>query len=142
MQQNADKPKAAPATGIILTVLAVVLIAGLMTFAGPCGVHEDGSHGSCFWAFRAMLGMGVVLAIISIVRIFETDEGERRGLSLSAALIGALIAVTPGYLIDLCMMTTMQCHTIMRPFAMCIGGAVFLVGAIDLVRRLLAIRHR
>ena len=86
-----------------------------------------------------MLGMGAVLAILAIVRIFETDEGERRGLSLGAALVGALIAATPGFIIELCADPTLHCNAVMRPFAMAVGALVFLVGAIDLVRRLLAI---
>ena len=139
MGQTSEKPKAAPIVGIVLTGLAVALIVGLLTFAGPCEAHDGASASSCFWAFRAMLGMGVVLAIISIVRIFETDEGERRGLSLSAALLGALIAATPGWLIDLCSSATMQCQTLMRPFALFLGIAVAVVGGVDLVRRLLAI---
>ena len=135
-----DKPKAAPIAGVILLALAAVLAAGLVTFAGPCGAHADGGVGSCVWAQRAMLGMDAVLAIVAFVRIFETDEGERRGLSLASALMGALIAATPGGLIDLCMLETMHCNVAMRPFALCIGVAVALVGAVDLTRRLLAIR--
>lgn len=138
---HAVKPKAAPIVGVILTLLAILLFAGLATFASPCASHGDGAP-VCFWAFRALLGAGGILAIISIVRIFETDEGERRGLSLAAALLGGLIAAIPGGLIELCADASMTCNVVMRPFALCVGAAVFLVGAIDLARRLLAIRKR
>ena len=137
---SADKPKAAPITGIVITVLTGVLIVGLATFAGPCAAHDVQIAPSCLWAQRAMLGSCAVLAVLSIVRIFETDEGERRGLSLGAALTGAFIAAIPGGLIDLCSNATMQCNAIMRPYAMCLGVAIFLVGAIDLTKRLLALR--
>ena len=137
--KTGNKPKAAPIAGIILTALSAALIVGLLTFAGPCEAHGGSNTASCFWAFRAMLGMASVLAIISIVRIFETDEGERRGLSLAAALLGALIAATPGWLIDLCADATMHCNTAMRPCALILGIAVVVVGGVDLVRRLLAI---
>lgn len=138
---NVEKPKAAPIAGIVLTALAVLLIAGTATFAGPCTTHADETIPSCLWASRAVLGVGVVTAIISIVRIFETDEGERRGLSLAAALLGALVATLPGWLIGLCADASMQCNAVMRPFALCLGVAIFLVGAIDLTKRLLAIRR-
>lgn len=138
---NVEKPKAAPIVGIILTALAILLIAGIATFAGPCAVHGDGETQSCYWASRAVLGVGAVIVILSIVRIFETDEGERRGLSLSAALLGALVAALPGWLIGLCSDASMQCNAVMRPFALCLGVAIFLVGAIDLTKRLLAIRR-
>lgn len=135
---NDEKPKAAPVAGIILTALSVLLIVGIASFAGPCAAH-GGETPSCLWASRAMLGVGAVIAILSIVRIFETDEGERRGLSLAAALLGALVAAMPGWLIALCADGSMQCNTVMHPFAFCVGAAIFLVGAIDLTRRLLAV---
>ena len=134
--------KAQPLVGIVLTVLSSILLVGILTFAGPCGVHDDGTVSSCYWASRAVLGVGVVLAVISLVRIFERDEGERRGLSFSAALLGVLVAVLPGVLIDLCMMQTMRCHTVMRPFALVMGVLIAVVGGVDLVRRLLAIARR
>ena len=136
---NDEKPKAAPVAGIILTTLTILLIAGIASLAGPCATHGDGDVPSCYWASRAILGIGVVIAIISIVRIFETDEGERRGLSLAAGLLGALVAALPGWLIGLCADGSMKCNAIMRPFAFCLGAVIFLVGAIDLTRRLIAV---
>lgn len=134
--------KARPAVGIALWVLWVILVVGLLTFARACGVHDDGSMGSCHWAARAVLGASVVGLLLSLVRIFERDEGERRGLSLSVALLGALVAVIPGCLIDLCAVPTMRCHTVMRPFVMGLGVVIAVVGAVDLVRRLMAIGRR
>ena len=81
--------KAEPMVGIVATTLSAVLILGMLTFAGPCA-HEDGSAGTCLRAQRAVLGVGAVLLVLSLVRIFERDEGERRGLSLSIGLLGAL----------------------------------------------------
>lgn len=134
-----DTNRAQPLVGIITTALSVLLVIGILTFAGPCGVHDDGSVSSCYWASRAILGAGVVLVVLSVVRIFERDEGERRGLSLGIALVGGLVAALPSILIDLCMMQTMRCHTIMKPFALAIGIALLVVGAADLTRRLLAL---
>jgi hypothetical protein len=63
-------------------------------------------------------------------------------LSLAAALIGAFIACVPGTLVALCADASMTCNVLMRPFAMCLGLAVFIVGATDLTRRLLSLRKR
>ena len=137
-----DKPKAQPIVGLILLLLAAILIAGIATFAAPCDGHGGQDVTSCLWASRAVLGVGVVVAILAIVRIFETDEGERRGLSLSCALLGFLIAVLPGFIIGLCADPSMHCNAVMRPFVLCVGVAMGLVGAIDLTKRLLALRKR
>ena len=135
------KPKAQPAVGILIVCLDAVLIAGLLTFAGPCG-HVDGSAASsCLWASRATLGVAAVIAVLAIVRVFETDEGERRGLSLGCALLGLLAAAMPGLIISLCASPTMACNAVMRPFVLCVGVCIALAGGIDLTRRLLALRH-
>ena len=137
-----DSTKAQPKVGIILTALAVLLGAGLLTVAGPCAVQDTDKTLSCFWAFRALFGVDAVLLIISLVRIFEQDEGERRGLSFASALLGVLMAVMPGTLIALCADPSAQCNAVMRPFALVMGIAVALTGGIDLARRLLALRER
>ena len=134
-----DKPKAQPIAGVLLTVLAILLIAGTATFAGPCSDLDGHDAMSCLWASRAALGIGAVTAILAIVRIFETDEGERRGLSLSCGLLGFLMAATPGFIISLCADPTMPCNAVMRPFVLVVGIAIGVIGAVDLVKRLLAI---
>ena len=131
--------KAKPFVGICATVLSVMLLVGMLTFAGPCAAHEDGTLGSCEWAQRAILGVGAVALVLSLVRIFERDEGERRGLSLAIALLGALTACLPGTLIDLCADETMRCATIMRPFAIAVGITLAALCATDLTLRLRAL---
>ena len=137
-----DKPKAKPIVGVLLTALAILLIAGTATFAGPCSDLDGHDAMSCLWASRAVLGIGAVTAILAIVRIFETDEGERRGLSLSCSLLGFLMAALPGPIISLCAEPSMHCNSVMRPFVFVVGIAIGVIGAVDLVRRLLAIRKR
>ena len=138
----AFKPKAQPAAGIALLCLDVILIAGLLLLPGPCAQHGSPDNvPSCYWACRASLGVAAIVAILAIVRIFETDEGARRGLSLACALLGVLVALMPGVIIELCADPTMSCNAIMRPFAIGLGVCIALVGGIDLTRRLLALLH-
>lgn len=124
----------------MLAALAACLAGGLLSFAGPCPLHADGSVPSCQGAQRVLLGMDAILGIIALVRIFELDEGERRGLSFCAGLMGALIALTPSLLVNLCTDPTMPCLAALQPFVRCIGGAVAIVGGTDLTKRLLALR--
>ena len=132
-----SESKAQPIVGIILTALDVLLLVGLNTSARPCA-HADAV--GCQAAQRAVLGAGVVLLVLAAIRIFELDEGERRGLSLGSALVGALIAVLPGMLVPLCADASMPCNQMMRPFVLAVGAAAFFTGAVDLTRRLLALR--
>ena len=135
-----EKPTARPIVGVLLTLLVALLAVGVMTFAGPCTDHDGQTEMSCLWASRAVIAAGVVTAILAIVRIFETDEGERRGLSLSCALLGFLMAALPGPVISLCADPSMHCNSVMRPFVLVVGIAIGVTGAVDLVKRLLAIR--
>ena len=138
---NVNASKSQPVVGILLTALATLLIVGLVSFAGPCEPHGQNVSPACVWAERAVLGIGVVALILAVVRIFEMDEGERRGLSLSCALLGILTAAVPGALIGLCDDPAMHCNAIMRPFVLVVGLAIGVVGAVDLTRRLLALRN-
>ena len=132
--------KARPLVGIALTVLSALLLIGVLTFAAPCEERNAGMVGTCLWAGRAVLGASIVALLLSIVRIFERDEGERRGLDLGIALVGALVACMPGMLIDLCADPHMTCNVVLRPFCMGAGIAMALVGGADLVVRLLSLR--
>ena len=139
-----EKPKAKPIVGLFLTALAALLIIGVVAFAGPCAPGGQGGQGemTCLWASRAVIGVGAVTAVLAIVRIFETDEGERRGLSLSCSLLGFLMAALPGPIISLCAEPSMHCNSVMRLFVFVVGIAIGVIGTVDLVRRLLAIRKR
>lgn len=130
------KDRAEPIVGILLSALSLLLVVGLLTFAAPCGSHDDGSVGTCVWAARATMGVGAAIFVLAFVRIFERDEGERRGLSLACACLGILAALVPGLLIDLCTSASMVCQATMRPFVVGTGLAIALVGGGDLVLRL------
>ena len=130
----------APLVGVVLTALSAFLAIGLVSFAAPCAETAGAPH-ACHVVRRVLLAMDAVLGVISVVRIFELDEGERRGLSFSAALVGQLIASTPVWIMPLCADTTMRCTMVMLPFVTGVGVAAALVGGADLVRRLLAIGH-
>lgn len=131
--------KPSPLVGVILLALAALLGWGLLSFASPCNTATADASSGCHWAHRVLLAMDGMLGVISLVRVFELDEGERRGLSFCAALTGALIAATPGLIIALCQSPAAACQARMRPFTLAVGIAVAVVGGTDLVRRLLAI---
>lgn len=133
---------AKPLVGIVCSTLTALALVGLLTFAGSCGVHDDGSIGMCYWAQRVMVAEAVVVLVLSLVRIFERDEGERRGLDLGISLVAALMALTPGTVVALCATETMRCHVLMAPFARVLGALVAAGAAFDLTRRLLSLRSR
>ena len=95
-------------------LLSVVIAVGSVSFLGPC-VHEDGSFGSCHWAGQAMLGIGLLLAVLSLAALLVKDCRLRAGILFAAAAAAVLGIFVPGTLINLCGMATMRCRAVMRP---------------------------
>ena len=98
-------------------LLSVVIAVGSVSFLGPC-VHEDGSFGACHWAGQAMLGIGLLLAVLSLAALLVKDGRLRAGLLFAAAAAAVLGLFVPGTLIRLCGMATMRCRAVMRPAMM------------------------
>ena len=118
------KKSSSPA--VITLVLALVMAVGSQTFLGPC-VHEDGSFGACHWAGRMLMGVGGLLAALSLLALLL--PGERAGLYLAMVPTAVVGLLTPGTLIAICGMATMRCRMVMRP-AMMILSAVTLILAL------------
>ena len=88
---------------------------------------------SCHWAGQAVTAIASVLLVISVMRIIISDVKIRTGLS--AAMIPTAVSgiFVPGTLVILCMMDTMRCHTVMRPFVMIMSAAVSVICVIDIL---------
>ena len=98
----------------VALLLSAVTAAGSVSFLGPC-VHEDGSFGACHWAGQAMLGIGLLLAALSLTALLVKDGRLRAGILFAAAAAAVLGIFVPGTLINLCGMATMRCRAVMRP---------------------------
>ena len=114
-----------PAT--IILILALVIAIGSQTFLGVC-VHEDGSFGACHWAARAILGEGVLLAVLAALAL--ALKKERTGLFLAMVPASLLGMLTPGTLIAICGMDTMRCRMLMRPAMLILFGVAALAALV------------
>ena len=98
--------------GCVMLVLALVISIGSFTFLSPC-VHEDGSVGACWWAGRALLGLGCLLGVLALLTL--VSGRARFGTYLSSIAVCILGILTPGTLISLCRMSSMLCRAVMQP---------------------------
>ena len=98
--------------GCVMLVLALVISIGSLTFLSPC-IHEDGSVGACWWAGRALLGLGCLLGILAVLTL--VSGRARFGTYLSSIAVCILGILTPGTLISLCRMSSMHCRAVMQP---------------------------
>ena len=121
---------------IAVLVISILLAAGVGTFASPC-IHADGSSAACHTAAIAGVCSGVLSAVVALAALFARGGKLAGGMMLVSAVAGLFAASSPGVLFGLCMMQTMRCWTVMRPFALVCGGVLFvcaLVAAITLLR--------
>ena len=98
--------------GCVMLVLALVISIGSLTFLSPC-IHEDGSVGACWWAGRALLGLGCLLGVLALLTL--VSGRARFGTYLSSIAVCILGTLTPGTLISLCRMSSMHCRAVMQP---------------------------
>lgn len=113
--------------GCVMLVLALVISIGSFTFLGPC-THEDGSAGACFWAGRALLGLGCLLGVLAVLTIVSGHA--RFGVYLSSIAVCVLGILIPGTLINLCRMSSMHCRAVMQPAMIILFSVSALTAAI------------
>lgn len=116
---------------IFMLIPGILLSVGVKTVFHPCGMHEDGSFGSCHWAGEAVFGIGIVLLIIGILHLIMSRPAGKMGLSLATIPLALLAALLPKNLIRLCMMASMHCNAVMRPAVLIIGILSALLATAD-----------
>ena len=109
------------AGGFILLILSLLFVIGEQTVAGPCPVMPDGRFMVCHWAGQAVLGVGVVLVVLSLLHLAFKNDGMKLGLDLAVIADAALLMFIPNRLIPLCIKNHMRCHTVMEPFVLIMG---------------------
>ena len=86
--------------------------------AGPCPVMPDGRFMVCYWAGQAVLGVGIVLVVLSLLHLAFKNDGMKLGLDLAVIADAALLMFIPNRLIPLCIKNHMRCHTVMEPYVL------------------------
>ena len=64
------------------------------------------------------MGIAAALLAIAVMHLVIPRAQVKLGLALAMIPISVLALVLPDHLIDLCMMETMHCHTVMEPAVM------------------------
>ena len=114
---------------LVALVFAGLLAVGVLTFAGPC-VHDDGSVATCHAASIAVIGAGAAGFVAALAGLLISGSKGSVELYAVSAIAGAFAAAGPGVLFPLCMMQTMHCWTVMRPFALICGIALCITAVV------------
>lgn len=124
-----------PITGFIMAGLSVLLFVGVGSFFAPCGVHDDGSFGSCHWAGQAVIAAGIVLLALSIIHMIAKTGKSKAYVSICIAALAIMTAIIPGTFINLCKMPSMRCLSVMRPSVLIIALVIAGVAITDAIVR-------
>lgn len=122
---------------IFLLVISLVLCVGSFTFFSACEVGENVM--ACHWAQHAVTAFGVLLSVMALAALLIPDRKVKAGVELAATLTAVLTALVPGVVINLCMMDTMRCVSVFRPFTILFAS---LTAAAALLSAILNLRKK
>ena len=110
-----EKKRRCGITDVLLLVLNLIFFVGIQTVFAPCEARPDGSWMTCHWAGQALIGIAAALLAIAVMHLVIPRAQVKIGLSRAVVPVSVLAFAVPDHLIDLCMMETMHCHTVMQP---------------------------
>lgn len=111
------------------------ILFGLLIALGPqflfktCGIHDDDVP-VCYWAARAEISMGILIAALGVYLIFFTNIKVQLGLTISIFMSGIVAGLIPfDIFFGVCKDTSMVCYRVTLP-ALTVISALLIIGAV------------
>ncbi len=118
---------------VMQLLVSLFLCLGVKFLFHACEASEDGSFMACHWAEQAVFGVSIILCVQSVLLFLIKSDLMRRGFLCAMAVTAALPLFIPGVLVNLCMMTGMQCHIVMRPAVLVTTSVLLIILALHLL---------
>ena len=122
---------------IIILIICLVITFGVEFIFRSCGAQEDGGYMACHWAQQAVMAAGIILTVQAAALVCTSDKKIQQIISLTIAGGAIVTALIPNIMINLCMMPTMHCNAVMRPWTIVCCVVLFIVCVINAVINLL-----
>ena len=97
-------------------ILAVLLAAGVMTVFRACAAMDDGSWMHCHTVQLTVFAAALAAAAVCFAGWLFRSRKLTAVLNLASAVIAGITFFLPGILMSMCMMDTMRCNAVMKPF--------------------------
>ena len=120
---------------MVSLALALLLSAGVMTVFRACPPKVDGSFMHCHDVQMTVFWIGIVLSVLALAGILVKSRILLMGICGLSILLALVAALLPGRIMTMCMMETMRCYTLMKPFVTVMS---LLIIACSLIRLVLA----
>jgi hypothetical protein len=114
--------------------LSVLMAAGVQTVFRACAQKEDGTWMHCHEVQKYLFIIGIILAMLSVLGLAVKKRTAAILLDFASIVLAAAAVLLPGTVMQMCMMDTMRCYTMMQPFARVTGGVLILVSVIDIIK--------
>ncbi len=122
-------------------VLSLFLTLGSFTVFAACGIKEDGSWMRCHSAQTTVTICASVLSACLLLRAVIRQKVLSIVLNGIGMAGSAIIFLLPGKLMPMCMMHTMRCYTLFRPFVRIMAMLVACACLIQVIRATRERRH-
>lgn len=114
--------------------LSVLMAAGVQTVFRACAQKEDGTWMHCHEVQKYLFIIGIILALLSVLGLAVKKRTAAILLDFASIVLADAAVLLPGTVMQMCMMDTMRCYTMMQPFARVTGGVLILVSVIDIIK--------
>lgn len=116
---------------IVTLVCSIILALGTLYVFHACGAKDDGSFMACHWAQQTAVALGAVLAVQSVIAILVRTNAARMAVSAAMIPTAVMALLTPGVLINLCMMADMHCQSVMKPGVRLVAGIILILAVVN-----------
>lgn len=103
-------------------IIALLSVLGSNTIFRACPPMENGMWMHCHTAQLIVTFAFLGIALVSLINVFVNNAVIGSILRIINIIIAIIALLTPGIIIKMCMMSTMRCHALLKPFTiiMCI----------------------
>ncbi|MCR4672703.1 MAG: DUF4418 family protein [Lachnospiraceae bacterium] len=114
-------------------IAGLLLSAGVSTVFRACSQKEDGTWMNCHDAQTAVLILGLLIAVVSLISLVSRAKSAVLNFSCTAAGLAIVAMLVPGTIIHMCMMDSMRCYAVMQPFVRIMSVVVIVLSALQCV---------
>ena len=123
----------------IPALISAPLVLGVLTVFSACGMKDDGTWMKCHGAQTAVAKFGGAMTALFLLAAVLRNRAMKTVLYGLGIVGSAVVFLLPETILPMCMMRTMRCYTVMRPFVRIMA---VMIAASDVIAGLHALRQK
>lgn len=113
----------------LIFIAEIVFIIGVKTLFSACGIKDDGTYMHCHQVENYVFLLGIVQLILQGAILLNRKVNKKVTVIISGmiVLVSAIMIMLPNYILPMCMMESMRCQSVMRPFIVSLNSGIILL---------------